>query len=216
MYQYKEKVRVSAPIVQKRAKKSDNRQPRIVNPLWSKEPTEFNGIDVIQRCGMVTRSMDRARQDGLTTQQAIRVKTILSSAGTIGRGQLYPFMFSHINEDYYYCPFCKQTHQSADNPPTYDHIKPLASLFNDEWPYSMYKNNREEQFYRADNLQLMCRSGNSSKQSGGEGYDPRYAYACIAFQAIGENSELEEVFQRYGAEEYSVDDVVHAVEAFYH
>jgi hypothetical protein len=73
--------------------------------------------------------------------------------------------------DYFYCPHCRQLKHKGDR--TYDHKKSLAGHWTNQGGNNTNQATRVGYFSLIVNLEVMCRSCNSSKGSEGERYDPK-------------------------------------------
>ncbi|MGW1782655.1 hypothetical protein ACWCQQ_26485 [Streptomyces sp. NPDC002143] len=73
--------------------------------------------------------------------------------------------------DTFYCPDCRQVKPASLV--TYDHVKPLAGHWTNRGGNNTTQAVRHDYYNLVSNLAILCNSCNSSKNSGGERYDPK-------------------------------------------
>lgn len=150
---------------------------------------------------VVQRMLSRIRSASGHSREWHTAKSYLLSTNSnhYGRSELYNFSYSQevLN--------LLRSNMSANpaDPNTIDHKIPLCRLFNDNWPDTLYRSYREEQYNDISNIQILPKSQNSSKGSrirgsGIEVYDQRKAIACMVYERLGCPSLLDDILIDYG------------------
>ncbi|WP_326741880.1 hypothetical protein [Streptomyces sp. NBC_01768] len=108
---------------------------------------------------------------------------------TWAAGEITKLKDSHLKDDdprrtdpdVFYCPDCNKVKSASLI--TYDHVKPLADHWTNRGGSNTTQAARHAYYNLIDNLAILCNSCNSSKNSGGERYEPQVG---ASFRGPGE------------------------------